>query len=117
MPAILSDAAISYSLTKQQSDVLTFTHTSGQEIPVRVLPNARSDGKLTLYEIWTRDTPSRFRRLLTERGHEIAFELPLLFEYSLEQEGYPTQPNELIRRFFEAMEGRPFKFYPRELFR
>jgi hypothetical protein len=117
MPATLSDAAISYSLTKQQSDMLTFTHTSGQKIPVRVLPRTRSDGKLTLYETWTRDTPSRFRRLLTERGYEIVFELPLLFEYSLEHEEYPTQPNELIRRFFEAMEGKSFKFYPRELFR
>lgn len=117
MPATISDEAISYSLTAKRNDVLSFTHAGGEKIPVRVLPRLRPDGKLTLYEEWARDTPSRFRRLLTERGFEVVFELPLLFEYHLEQEGYPTGPEELVGRFFEAMEGRPFKFYPRELFR
>jgi hypothetical protein len=117
MPAIISEQQISYTLTSNRGDTLTFTHASGQEISVRILPRTRPDGKLTVYEKWQRVGVSRSYRLLTERGHEIVFDLPFLFEYHLEQEGYPSQPEDLIQRFFDGMVGSVFYHYPRELFK
>lgn len=117
MTATISDQDISYTLTSKLNDTLAFTHANGQEFAVRVLPTVRPDGKLSLYEKWQRVPSSRAYRLLTERGFEIVFELPFLFEYHLEQEGYPQTPEELIQRFFEGMQGANFKSYPRELFK
>jgi len=117
MTATISDHEISYTLTAKLNDTLTFTHANGQEVAVRILPRIRPDGKLTVYEPWQRNAPSRFCRLLTERGYEIVFDLPFLFEYHLEQEGYPGEPEALIQRFFDGMVGGVFKFYPRELFK
>lgn len=117
MPATISDQAISYSLSAKLNDTFTFTPSNGHEISVRILPRVRPDGKLTVYESWERVKPSRLCRLLTERGYEIVFDLPFLFEYHLEQSGYPSDAATLLERFFEAMKGSEFKFYPRELFK
>ena len=117
MPATISESEISYSLVAKLHDTFTFKHPSGQEVSVRILPRRQPDGKLIIYEKWPRIDPSRDHRLLTERGFEIVFELPLLLEYNLDLDGYPDQPAALIDRFFEQMVGEVFRHYPRELFK
>lgn len=115
--ATISEKEISYTLTAKHSDTLSFTHPAGQEISVRILPRTRPDGKLTVYEKWGRVGVGRSYRLLTERGHEIVFELPFLFEYHLEQAGYPSEAEDLIERFFKNMVGSVFHHYPKGLFK
>ena len=116
MPQVISDIAINYTLTSVSEDILTFTHENGQDVPVRIVPRVKGN-KLTLFEQWQRVRLGRDYRLLTERGFEIVFEIPFLFEYYLEENGYPTQPNDLVKRFFEAMNGATFRLYPRALFK
>ena len=58
---------------------------------------------------------SRLRRLLTERGYEIVFELPLLLERNLEP--VAGDQSALMTKFFAEMSGETFKNYPRELFK
>ena len=117
MPATISENEIGYSLIAKLNDTFTFRHANGQEVAVRILPRQSFSGKPTIYEKWQRVVPSRYHRLLTERGFEIVFELPLLFEYNLEQDGYPSGPAALMEIFFERMKGETFKHYPRELFK
>ena len=117
MPEVISDTEISYTLTSMLNDTFTFTHANGTKVAAQILPRKQPDGNLVIYEQWRRVRPGRSSRLLTERGFEIIFEVPILFEYHLEQDGYPREPQELIERFFRAMVGEVFKHQPRELFR
>ncbi len=114
--AIISETRISYSLRSMKKDIFTFVHANGQSIAVRVLPELRPDGKPIIYEAWQRVRRSRSSRLLTERGFELVFEVPILFEYHMERDGYPGTPEELIEEFFKEMKGEVFKHYPRALF-
>jgi hypothetical protein len=117
MTQVISDTTISYTLTSMLNDTFTFTHNNGSSVSAQILPRKRSDGRLVLFEPWARVQPSRASRLLTERGFEIVFDVPFLFEYHLEQDGYPSEPQDLIERFFRAMVGEVFKHQPRELFK
>jgi hypothetical protein len=117
MTQVISDTEISYSLSGMLNDTFTFTHANGTSVVVQILPRRQADGKPVIYEQWRRVRLGRASRLLTERGFEIVFEVPILFEYHLEQDGYPSEPQELIERFFKAMVGEVFQSYPRALFR
>jgi hypothetical protein len=109
---------IEFTLSACDGDVFTFTREGGKSFKVRLQPQHLPNGGDTLYEVWHREeTPGRNRRLLTERGYEIVFELPLLLERNLEENGKPVDINELILRFFREMRGETFRNYPRELFR
>jgi hypothetical protein len=117
MPEVISDTEISYTLTSILNDTFTFTHANGTKVAAQILPRKQPDGKLVIYEQWKRVRPGRSSRLLTERGFEIIFEVPILFEYHLEQDGYPVEAQDLIERFFKTMVGEVFKHQPRELFK
>jgi hypothetical protein len=117
MTQVISDTEISYTLTSMLNDTFTFAHVNGTKASVQIVPRKQPDGKLVIYEQWKRVRPGRSSRLLTERGFEIVFEVPILFEYHLEQDGYPRDPQDLIERFFKVMSGEVFKNQPRELFK
>ena len=108
---------IDFALTACEGDVVTFKHANGHSFKVRLAPLHLPMGGYALYEVWHRDlsTSSRLRRLLTERGYEIVFELPLLLERNLE----PVMGDQsgLIAGFFAEMKDETFKNYPRELFK
>jgi hypothetical protein len=117
MTQVISESEISYTLSGMLNDTFTFTHANGTKVAAQILPHKQPDGKLVLYEQWKRVRPGRSSRLLTERSFEITFEAPILFEYHLEQDGSPHNPQELIERFFKAMVGEVFKHQPRALFK
>jgi hypothetical protein len=117
MTQVISDAEISYSLSGMLNDTFSFTHANGTNFAVQILPHKQADGKLVIYEQWKRVRLGRASKLLTERGFEIIFEVPILFEYHLEQDGYPSDAQDLIERFFKTMAGEVFQSYPRALFR
>jgi hypothetical protein len=106
-----------FILTASKGDTFTFTHADGREIAVRLMPQTLPDGKIVLYEVWKKGPPGELRRLYTERGYEWVFELPLLLEDYLGQDGYPTDAQALIERFYKNMVGGIFKNYPRDMFR
>ena len=106
-----------FTLKGVEGDVLTFAQDKHSDLKVRVLPQKQADGTLVLFETWQKDPTGKLSRLHTERGYEWVFEPPLLMNYHLSEDGYPTDANELIRRFFEIMHDSEFKNYPREIFR
>jgi hypothetical protein len=106
-----------YTLKGVEGDVLTFAQDKHADLKVRVLPQKLADGKLVLFELWQKDPTGKSVRLHTERGYEWVFEPPLLMNYHLSQDGYPTDASELTGRFFEIMHDAEFKNYPREIFR
>jgi hypothetical protein len=106
-----------YTLKGVEGDVLTFAQDKHADLKVRVLPQKSADGKLVLFEPWQKDPTGKSVRLHTERGFEWVFEPPLLMNYHLSQDGYPTDASELTGRFFEIMHDAEFKNYPREIFR
>jgi hypothetical protein len=109
---------IEFSLSACDGDVFTFTREGGKRFNVRLQPQHLPNGGDALYEVWHREeSPGRDRRLLTERGYEIVFELPLLLERNLEENGKPADTNELISRFFREMRGETFRNYPKALFK
>ena len=117
MPLTNLGSEIDFALTALEGDVVTFKHADGHSFKVRLAPLHLPTGGYALYEVWHREpsTASRLRRLLTERGYEIVFELPLLLERNLE----PVISNQsaLMTKFFEEMKDETFKNYPRELFK
>jgi hypothetical protein len=106
-----------FTLKSVEGDILTFAQDKHADLKVRMLPQKLADGKLVLFEPWQKDQTGKLSRLRTERGYEWVFEPPLLMQYHLSQDGYPTNANELIGRFFEIMHDAEFKNYPREIFR
>ena len=106
-----------FALSGTKGETLTFSHKDGREIAVLVVPQKHANGKLRLYEPWKKDPTGKLQRLFTERGYEWVFELPLLLEFHLEKDGYPTDSAELVERFYTGMIAASFKNYPRELFR
>jgi hypothetical protein len=106
-----------FTLKGVEGDVMTFAQDRHSDIKVRLLPQKLADGKLVLFETWHKDPTGKSARLHTERGFEWVFEPPLLMQYHLSEDGYPTDANELIYRFFDVMHGAEFKNYPREIFR
>jgi hypothetical protein len=106
-----------YTLKSVEDDILTFAQDKHSDIKVRLLPQKQADGKLVLFEPWQKDPTGKSARLHTERGYEWVFEPPLLMNYHLSEDGYPTDAEELMRRFFDIMAGAEFKNYPREIFR
>jgi hypothetical protein len=106
-----------FTLKSVEGDILTFAQEKHTDLKVRVLPQKLADGKLVLFEPWQKDPTGKLSRLHTERGYEWVFEPPLLMQYHLSQDGYPTDANELIGRFYEIMHDAEFKNYPREIFR
>jgi hypothetical protein len=106
-----------FTLNGVEGDVLTFAQDKHNDLKVRLLPQKQADGKLVLFEPWLKDPTGKLARLHTERGFEWVFEPPLLMQYHLSQDGYPTDTNELIYRFFDIMYDAEFKNYPREIFR
>lgn len=106
-----------FTLKGGEGVVLTFAQDKHSDLKVRLLPQKLADGKLALFEPWHKDPTGKSVRLHTERGYEWVFEPPLLMNYHLSEDGYPTEANELIRRFFEIMHDAEFKNYPREIFR
>ena len=117
MPLTNLGREIDFALTACDGDVVTFKHADGHSFKVRLAPLHLPTGGYALYEVWHREpsTSSRSRRLLTERGFEIVFELPLLLERNLEP--VASDQNALISKFFAEMNGETFKNYPRELFK
>ena len=117
MPLTGLGSEIDFALVAFDGDVVTFKHADGHSFNVRLAPLHLPTGGYALYEVWHREpsTSSRLRRLLTERGYEIVFELPLLLERNLE----PVMRDQdgLIAVFFEEMKDEIFKNYPRELFK
>lgn len=117
MPLKGLGSEIDFALTACDGDVVTFRHADGHSFKVRLAPLHLPTGGYSLYEVWHREpsSSSRLRRLLTERGYEIVFELPLLLERNLE----PVMGNQdaLIAGFFAEMKFETFKNYPRELFK
>jgi hypothetical protein len=106
-----------YILKNVQADVMTFAQEKQADLKVRLIPQRLADGKVVLFETWHKEPSGKWARLFTERGYEWVFEVPLLMNYHLSEDGYPTDPEELIRRFFDVMAGSEFKNYPREIFR
>ena len=106
-----------YILKRVEADIMTFSQEKHADLRVRLIPQKQADGKLVLFETWQKDPSAKWARLFTERGYEWVFEVPLLINYHLSEDGYPTDSDELIRRFFNVMVGSEFKNYPRELFR
>lgn len=117
MPLTGLGSEIDFALVASDGDVVTFKHADGHSFKVRLAPLHLPTGGYALYEVWHREpsTASRLRRLLTERGYEIVFELPLLLERNLE----PVMRDQdgLIAGFFKEMKDETFKNYPRELFK
>ncbi len=106
-----------FTLKSVEGDILTFAQDKHADIKVRLLPQKQANGQLVLFEAWHKDPTAKWARLHTERGYEWVFEQPLLMNYHLSEDGYPTDAEELIRRFFSIMGGSEFKNYPREIFR
>ena len=106
-----------YILKAVEGDVMTFAQEKHTDLKVRLLPQKQADGKLALFETWLKEPSGKWARLFTERGYEWVFEVPLLMNYHLSEDGYPNEAEELIRRFFSVMTGSEFKNYPREIFR
>ncbi len=117
MPFTGLGSEIDFALTALEGDVVTFKHADGHSFKVRLAPLHLPTGRYALYEVWHREpsTASRLRRLLTERGYEIVFELPLLLERTLEL--VRDDQNALVAGFFAEMKDETFKNYPRELFK
>lgn len=117
MPLTNLGSEIDFALTAFEGDVVTFKHADGHSFKVRLAPLHLPTGGYALYEAWHREpaTSSRLRRLLTERGYEIVFELPLLLERNLEP--VRGDQNALMAGFFADMKFETFKNYPRELFK
>jgi hypothetical protein len=117
MPLTNLGSEIDFALTACDGDVVTFKHADGHSFKVRLAPLHLPTGGYALYEVWHREpsTASRLRRLLTERGYEIVFELPLLLERKLEP--MTGASSTLMTAFFEEMRDETFKNYPRELFK
>ena len=106
-----------YILKRVEADIMTFSQEKHADLKVRLIPQKQADGKLVLFETWQKDPSAKWARLFTERGYEWVFEVPLLINYHLSEDGYPNEAEELIRRFFSVMAGSEFKNYPREIFR
>ena len=106
-----------YILKAVEGDVMTFAQEKHADLKVRLIPQKQADGKLALFETWLKEPSGKWARLFTERGYEWVFEVPLLMNYHLSEDGYPNEAEELIRRFFSVMTGSEFKNYPREIFR
>jgi hypothetical protein len=116
MPLSNLGPEIDHTLSALEGDVATFTHAGGQAFKVRLQPRFVPNVGYALFEDWHRDpTPgNRWRRLLTERGYEIVFALPLLLQRNLERHKWDVDA--LMQAFFEEMRSETFKNYPRELF-
>ena len=117
MPLKGLGSEIDFALTALEGDVVTLKHADGHSFKVRLAPLHLPTGGYALYEVWHREPSpsSRLRRLLTERGYEIVFELPLLLERNLEP--MIGDQNALMAGFFNDMKDETFKNYPRELFK
>ena len=117
MPLKGLGSEIDFALTACDGDVVTLKHADGHSFKVRLAPLHLPTGGYALYEVWHREpsASSRLRKLLTERGFEIVFELPLLLERNLEP--VMGDHSELIAGFFNEMKDETFKNYPRELFK
>ena len=117
MPLAHLGSEIDFALTALEDDVVTLKHADGHSFKVRLAPLHLPTGGYALYEVWHREpsASSRLQRLLTERGYEIVFELPLLLERNLEP--VMGDSSALIAGFFNEMKFETFKNYPRELFK